>query len=213
MSRRVFGGLTAAALAGVVTLTAAGCSNAPAPAPAPAGPTSTTAAPIAAGHNPADVTFAQAMIPHHAQAVAMATEARPRASSAQVKGLAGRIAAAQGPEIDQMNAMLSAWGAPTVSPSATAMPGMPGMPDMAGGQGGVPGMMSDAQMGQLATLSGPAFDREFLQMMISHHSGAITMARTELAQGLNPQAKALAGSIIADQQREIGEMQSLLTQR
>ena len=78
-----------------------------------------------------------------------------------------------------------------------AMGGMP--------MGGMPmhGMMSDAQMQQLAAQSGPAFDRMFLQMMIEHHTGAVQMAQTEQAQGLNPQAKELAGAIVAAQQREI----------
>jgi uncharacterized protein (DUF305 family) len=205
MSCRVLGGLAVAVLAGALAL--AGCSST-SPAPAPASPSSPTAAPVAAEHNAADVTFAQSMIPHHAQAIAMASQASSRAASAQVKDLASRIEAAQGPEIEQMNTMLAAWGAPTVSPSATAMPGMPGMAAGAG----MPGMMSDGQMSGLAGTTGPVFDQAFLQMMIQHHSGAITMARTELAQGLNPQAKALANSIIADQQREIGEMQSLLKQ-
>ena len=75
----------------------------------------------------------------------------------------------------------------------------------------MPGMMGEAQMQQLAAQSGPAFDRMFLQMMVEHHNGAIQMAQTEQAQGLNPQAKQLAGAIVADQQQEISEMQALLS--
>jgi uncharacterized protein (DUF305 family) len=133
----------------------------------------------------------------------MAALAPTRAASAQVTDLARRIEGAQGPEIEQINAMLAGWGAPPLSPDAPAMPGME-----AGG--GMPGTMSDGQMSQLGAMSGPSFDRTFLTMMIGHHAGAISMARTELAQGLNPQARALAGSIIAAQQREITEMRALL---
>jgi uncharacterized protein (DUF305 family) len=35
-------------------------------------------------------------------------------------------------------------------------------------------MMSGGQMRQLGQASGAAFDRMFLQMMITHHQGAIT---------------------------------------
>ncbi len=50
------------------------------------------------------------------------------------------------------------------------------------------------------------FDREFIDMMTPHHQGAITMARAELAKGVDPQLRTLAQSIISDQTREIGEM-------
>lgn len=50
----------------------------------------------------------------------------------------------------------------------------------------------------------------FLQMMIMHHEGAITMARTELSDGQNPQAKALAQTIIDQQTTEIAQMRELL---
>lgn len=212
-SRLIGGAITVAAAA----LLAAGCSDSPSPAAAPSTPApASTAAPgsttISSEHNDADMMFVQGMIPHHTQAITMSAQAADRAASPEVKDLATRIEQAQGPEIEQMNQMLDAWGAPRPQPGSTAMPGMPGMPGHGMPMGGtaMPGMMNDGQMQQLATMSGPAFDRAFLQMMIEHHTGAIQMAQTEQAQGLNPQAKQLAGSIAADQQREITEMQALL---
>ncbi|WP_114227261.1 MULTISPECIES: DUF305 domain-containing protein [Sphingomonas] len=50
-------------------------------------------------------------------------------------------------------------------------------------------------------------DRDFATMMIAHHQGALDMARQEQARGRDPEMKALAAKIIADQQREIGQMQ------
>jgi len=194
----------------------AGCSSG-----SDAGPAGTTPAPAATSssasasqaHNQADITFLQSMIPHHTQAVEMSKLAAQRASSPQVKDLAARIEAAQQPEIDQMNGMLQAWNAAT---SETTGPSMTGMNhgNMGGtGQmehGSMPGMMSDQQMQQLNQVSGPAFDRMFLQMMIQHHQGAVTMSKTELTDGQNAGAKALAQSIIDAQEREITEMQTLL---
>ena len=214
MRARLLGGVVAAAAA--VTL-AAGCSDSSTPATAPtAAPAATSAprapaaagTPISAEHDAADVAFAQGMIPHHSQAIAMSSQAPSRAAAQEVRALAGTIEQAQAPEIEQMNQMLAAWGAPAPQPGATSMPGMPGMP--MGGMA-MPGMMDAGQMQQLSTLSGPAFDRAFLQMMIEHHTGAVQMAQTEVAQGQNPQAKALAQSIIADQQSEIVQMQALLS--
>ena len=77
----------------------------------------------------------------------------------------------------------------------------------------MPGMMSDTQMQQLTDATGADFDRLFLQLMIMHHQGAIEMADTEIAQGSNPAALALAESIKTSQTAEITEMQQLLATR
>ncbi len=74
----------------------------------------------------------------------------------------------------------------------------------------MPGMMTDAQMGQLTAATGAQFDKLFLQMMIVHHQGALTMAKTEKADGENTAALALADSIISSQSAEITIMQALL---
>ncbi|GAA0371319.1 DUF305 domain-containing protein [Actinoallomurus spadix] len=148
-----------------------------------------------AGHNAQDVMFAQMMIPHHQQAITMAKQAATKASSPEVKRLAARIQNAQQPEIDKMTGWLKTWGASMPSPGGMHM-----------GEG----MMSDQDMKKLDSLSGKAFDKAFLQMMIQHHQGAITMAKTEQAQGSNADAKALAGSIITSQSAEITTMRNLL---
>ncbi|MEV4761489.1 DUF305 domain-containing protein [Micromonospora chokoriensis] len=176
----------------------------------------------ASAHNAADVMFAQMMIPHHQQAVAMADLAATRAADPLVKQLAAQIKDAQAPEIATLSGWLSAWGAPMPPGSGSAGPdsGMPGMghgdsasPTSSGMPGmdhGMPGMMSDADMARLAAASGRDFDKQFLTMMIAHHEGAITMARTEAAQGANPDAKALAERIRTSQQAEIDTMRSIL---
>jgi uncharacterized protein (DUF305 family) len=53
-------------------------------------------------------------------------------------------------------------------------------------------------------------DRDFVQMMVPHHQGAIDMAKTELKYGHNEQLRRLARDIIAKQQREITEMRSAI---
>lgn len=161
----------------------------------------TPAPSISAGsaHNAADVTFAQSMIPHHQQAVRMSELAATRAADAQVAQLATQIKTAQGPEIETMQSWLAAWGQPT------AMPGH----DM-GDMQSMPGMMTDGQMATLEGMSGAAFDREFVRMMIAHHQGAITMARTEQANGSDPAAKELAAKIEKDQTAEIATLQQIL---
>lgn len=192
--------LAAAAAAGGLL---AGCGTTPtSPAGAPPAANSTTGA-GQQQHNQADVTFLQAMIPHHDQAIAMAQMAPTKAASPQVKDLADRIQAEQGPEITQMSGLLRSWGAPVPATNQ----------GIAGMHAQIPGMMSDQQMRQMmASTVGAGFDRMFLQMMIAHHQGAVTMSRAELAQGSNPATRKLAQQIITGQQSEISQMQTLLQQ-
>jgi uncharacterized protein (DUF305 family) len=58
----------------------------------------------------------------------------------------------------------------------------------------------------LKTLSGKAFDRAFLSMMIPHHQGAVEMSRWVLPRAKNAQVKNWANAIVAAQQREITQM-------
>jgi len=158
---------------------------------------------LPAGVNDADVMFAQMMIPHHRQAVQMADLVATRAGDPQLKTLAAQIKAAQDPEIATMTGWLTTWRQPTAMPSGTAMPGM----DMSGAG---TGMMSEQDMAKLAAASGVDFDRLFARMMIAHHQGAIQMARTEQAHGVNPDTKALAARIITSQQTEVDTLQKIL---
>ena len=144
-----------------------------------------------------DVMFAQMMIPHHEQAVEMADMALdPDASSSvEVRELAVGIKAAQDPEIETMRAWLDVWGAPQ-EPSV--------------GMGHDSGMMSQGDMGALASAEGAEFDQMWLTMMIEHHEGAITMARDVQSTTEDEEVAALAAEIIAAQEAEIATMQALL---
>ena len=171
--------------------------------------------------NDADVAFAQMMIVHHQGAIQMADLAPSRAQNQDVLALAARIKAAQAPEIDQMTSWLTAWGAAPSMMSGSATSGMGGMDHGGMDMGGttsaaessamsMPGMMSGDQMQQLESASGAAFDKMFLELMIVHHQGAIEMAETEIADGSNPEAVALAQKIKSDQTAEIAEIHALL---
>lgn len=200
--------LTGAAVTGLVL---AGCGgdtdDGTATGPGSAGSSSAPA--TAQGeHNPADVAFAQGMIPHHRQAVEMAEQAASRTENPEVLDLAARIGAAQGPEIAIMTGWLQEWGAEVPEPGA--MDGMSGMDGM--DRGGMGGMMTPEEMTQLGQASGAAFDRMFLEMMSEHHRGAVEMAQVELDDGSDPEAMQLAQNIVDTQQAEITEMEELLQQ-
>ena len=159
--------------------------------------------PASASFNATDVGFAQGMIPHHAQAVEMADMAIARSTNADVLALARQIKAAQGPEIDTMTSWLTSWDQPI--PSTSGSHDMTGMEHMM-----MDGMMSQSDMTRLASATGTAFDRLWLDMMILHHEGAVKMAREELADGKDADAKKLALAIIDGQTAEIATMNALL---
>ena len=53
-------------------------------------------------------------------------------------------------------------------------------------------------------------DADFVAIMVPYHQGAIDMAKVELAHGKDPELRKMAEKIIADQEKEIAEMQAWL---
>lgn len=159
---------------------------------------------VSAEHNDADVMFAQMMIPHHQQAVEMSEMLLAKDDvPAEVAAFAQKVIDAQGPEIERMNAMLTAWGQDPVD--TDGMDGMEGMD-----HGGMSGMMSEEDMTALDQAQGTEAARLYLEQMTAHHKGAVDMAKDEVEDGQNPQAVQLAEQVIADQEAEITEMQQML---
>jgi uncharacterized protein (DUF305 family) len=162
--------------------------------------TATSAAPApAAGteaHNDADVWFVRHMIPHHEQAIEMSDIVLANQGiDPRVTEMANKIKAAQGPEIQQMQDWLSQWGNPTM-PAITP--------------GGMPGQLSERELDALRETKGADASSLFLTQMIAHHEGAISVAQTEVEEGLYPPAVAMARSIASTQQQEIGTMKGIL---
>jgi uncharacterized protein (DUF305 family) len=157
--------------------------------------------PAGAGFGTADVVFSQSMIPHHEQAVEMAEIALDPAVGAgpEVIALATEIKGAQDPEIELMTRWLTSWGQPLTM-------------DMSDGHdmSAMVGMMSADEMKALGAATGAEFDTLWLEMMIAHHEGAISMATDVKAESSNADVLALADAITAAQQAEIAEMKALL---
>jgi uncharacterized protein (DUF305 family) len=152
-----------------------------------------------AGYNADDVAFATNMIPHHQQAVDLSVLVPDRSTNADLVALAQRISAEQQPEIDVMKVFLVQWNE---------------NPDTNSGHAGhgntMAGMVDATTMTKLQSLNGAEFDKLWLESMISHHQGAIEMAKAEIANGDNVDAKALAKNIVTTQEAEIGQMKQML---
>lgn len=153
--------------------------------------------------NEADVRYVQNMIVHHGQAIEMAALVPTRVSDDRVKRLADRIGGTQKPEIDMMNAWLRANGQPTVEPGADSHSAHTGHATM-------PGMATPAQLDSLRRARGPEFDRMFLELMIVHHQGALTMAEKAQTSGTDVRVQEMADDVIATQSDEINTMRGML---
>jgi uncharacterized protein (DUF305 family) len=77
----------------------------------------------------------------------------------------------------------------------------------------MPGLASDSELTQLATLRGTAREVLFLQLMLRHHRAGTQMADAYLERGSDDQLGELARSIVTSQEREIQIMTDLLTAR
>jgi uncharacterized protein (DUF305 family) len=68
----------------------------------------------------------------------------------------------------------------------------------------------DRMMAGMAVKPTGDVDRDFVEMMIPHHQGAIDMAMAVLKYGKNEQLRRIAQEIIVDQQQEIAAMRLAL---
>jgi uncharacterized protein (DUF305 family) len=158
------------------------------------------------GHTPADTAFMQHMIVHHRQALAMTALVADRSDRDDLPVLALRITETQETEIDQMSGWL------TERDEEVPADAEDGTDGGHGEHAGMPGMATAAQLDDLADARGTAFDRQFLELMIAHHQGALTMV-SELREdggGVEPAADRFARDAESDQSIEITRMQELL---
>jgi len=179
-------------------------------------PIASPAAPAAASawsappRSEADVQFMSGMIPHHAQAVVIAGWAATHGARSDIRILSERIVVGQKDEIALMQYWLREHGEAVPAADATHM-----SMKMNGMQHDVlmPGMLNDAQLAQLDSARGADFDRLFLQSMIGHHEGAITMVDELLGStraGQDDVVYRMASDVYADQTTEIERMKKML---
>src|SRR5699024_7251044 len=113
-----------------------------------------------------DAHFIDSMIEHHEGAIAMAELVLEQSDREELRALAEEIIAAQEAEIAQLKEWRAEW-----------YPDLPTAPGMG------------VHMGDMALPDDESveFDARFLQAMISHHRGAIEMARIALEQSERPE--------------------------
>ncbi|MFP5252591.1 MAG: DUF305 domain-containing protein [Actinomycetes bacterium] len=163
-------------------------------------------------HNEADVTFAAGMIEHHAQAIRMANFTIGREGlDPRIAELAEEIRVSQTAEIDEMAALLRAWGE-EVPETGFATGDSHSHDDTmgAGEHADLPGMMSGAELEQLAAARDGAFAERWMTMMIEHHEGALVMIEELQAGGEHEGLRTLAEQMESAQRTEVGDLERWL---
>ncbi|MGJ9374431.1 DUF305 domain-containing protein [Nesterenkonia sp. CF4.4] len=219
--------LTASIGAFALAAALAGCGSSEEPSES-APETTQSAEEVSAQYNESDVDYVSGMAMHHQQAVEMSDILLEKDDiEPEVTTLAEDIREAQGPEIEQMQSWLDAWGEEGTSDGDMEgmdhgdgdMEGMEGMDhgdgdmedmDSMESMSDMEGMMSEDDLSQLENATGTEASRLFLQQMIAHHEGAVSSAEDHLDNGENPEALELSETIISDQQAEIDEMETML---
>jgi uncharacterized protein (DUF305 family) len=151
----------------------------------------------------ADIKFMQGMIGHHAQAIEMVELLKTHSNNDDMKKLGLRIELSQDDEIKMMQHWLEARGQQVPSRTAMHMHGAMLMP----------GMLTPDEMSQLAAAKGAEFDRLFLEGMIKHHGGALTMVHDLLetpGAAQESEVFAFVSDVEADQRMEIDRMGAML---
>jgi uncharacterized protein (DUF305 family) len=150
------------------------------------------------GATPADIAFMQDMIHHHTQAIRMTGYVPERAQGRAVRLLAKRMRISQEDETAMMARWLEAQGEEAF--------GVHEEDEL------MPGMLTEAELDRMEAARGREFNRLFLEGMIRHHQGAITMVAQLYAAGggLEPEIDAFARHVEADQTIEIDRMEKLL---
>lgn len=140
----------------------------------------------------ADVFFAQRMIEHGTQAVEATKLVQGRTTNKKVLDLARQIQDGTGAEISKLTELAGRLGAKTGAASAS-----------------IPGAIDAEDLAQLGDSTGNRFTTRWLDTMIVHHRGAITMAETELSQGGNAEVKTVAQQVLDSRQPRLDEMQGM----
>lgn len=145
---------------------------------------------------PYDLQFIDTMIEHHKGAMQMAQMALDKAQNPKIKEMAQNMVDDQQEEIAKMKKMRGK--SYKNQPEAVNME-FPGMMDS----------MKGMDMVKLEQSSGPDFDLLFINMMIPHHQGAISMSEDTLKNASQQNIKKMAQDIIKKQTKEVSELEKI----
>ena len=153
--------------------------------PTPAATPTTSLDPAAAARQ--DAAFATALFDHRHQALQLVGLAAQYATSSDLLQFTRSLQTTYDTQMRDLDSMLTAWAQP--------VPHVEGHSDLGDT---IPGLLDKTQLAGLRAAEGTAFDRKFLQILDAHEQAAEPLARQELTSGADPQAKALAKTVLDD---------------
>lgn len=141
-----------------------------------------------------DQTFMRHMSTHHQQGMELASIAIEKAASPHLQSLAKLMAASQNGENQILRGWWTSWFNPPMQVCSAQE------------RATMPGLLNDAEVGQLRTAPRDDFDPLFVKLMTIHHAGAVRMADDELRNGSDLRLRLMAHAIRHEQQGEIALM-------
>lgn len=169
--------------------------------------------PAVPGSDSVDAGFSRDMAVHHLQGVEMANVALEGSENPEVRQLAFDISSTQTNQTGRMQGWLSLWGVSPTGGEPMAWLGAGGHGHAMADGGLMPGMATEEELAELRSLSGAAFDVEFLRLMIRHHQGGREMAEYAAEHAEVPAVARLARTIAETQTAETGTMGDMLAAR
>ncbi len=142
-----------------------------------------------------DMDFVHMMIEHHQGAIEMSKIEVAKGTDEKIKGIAQNIISMQTEEIGKLQEIMKSYK----------------MSGMKHGEGKLEKSMNDMKTKMSSMQMTDNTDKDFANMMISHHEGAIKMANLQVANGMNNDLKQLAKKEISDQTKEINEFKAWLS--
>lgn len=147
-----------------------------------------------------DLRFIDGMIPHHEGAVVMAKEVLTKSKRPEMLELAKGIIKAQESEIAMMKTWRKDW-----YPKADSTP-MAWHTKANHMMGMSPRQMKAMRMNMDLGASDNQFDLRFINAMIPHHEGALTMAKDAIGKSKRSEIQKEAQDILSSQTAEIKQM-------
>jgi len=173
------------------------------------------------GDTSPEAGFARDMQVHHIQGVELAMLMRDRTDDVDMRRLGYDMATTQAQQSGQLYGWLVEWGLGQLGSEPPMMwmmrPGRSGaVMEMDGPMtmdALMPGMATPEQVAELEAASGVEAERIFLELMITHHQGALDMSKAVLDRSDHPATRAFAQAVLVSQQAEIDLMRELLAAR
>jgi uncharacterized protein (DUF305 family) len=135
-----------------------------------------------------DIEFIQQMIPHHQEAIDTSKEIIASTSNSKLKNFAVEVITTQQKEINQLKNWYQEWHGSAYVDDGQYQPMMP----------------------NLDTKTLQAKDQAYMEGMIAHHRGAVSMAEAMQGKAEHPEIQKMAEDIIRVQSLEITQLQMWL---